>query len=296
MKKYEKTVLDFVWIWAPKAWTTWIAKMLGQHPNVFIPETKELHYFNKWYWENPTIDNYNFDKPIDWYTDFFKDASSSQIIWEFTPAYIYDIIAPKKIYTHNPDIKIIVILRNPLERITSHYNFYRQRWVFTNESILELLESQNHIIEKSKYYAQLRVYFEIFPEENIKVVYHEDLKDNNIKVLKDIQSFLRLEPHIPENINQRSNVTWTPKYKYLNNILYKTKFLLRKHKLNFIFDISRNIWLSDMIERIRSKKTWEKYTPIILNPEEKIILYNYLKEDINNLETLLQKDFSHWKI
>ncbi|MDH5507196.1 MAG: sulfotransferase, partial [Anaerolineae bacterium] len=70
---------DFIIIGAVKSGTTWLADMLRQHPEIYLPEKKEVHYFNKRFAEFPELDNLNNGKPIEWYLDFFKGAKSDQI-------------------------------------------------------------------------------------------------------------------------------------------------------------------------------------------------------------------------
>ena len=62
--------------------------MLRQHPQVFIPAQKELHYFNRALDESPDVENYNFTKPMEWYLDFFREAAPGKILGEACPAYL----------------------------------------------------------------------------------------------------------------------------------------------------------------------------------------------------------------
>ena len=103
------TLPDFLGIGAQKAGTTWLAENLRIHPEVFIPERKELHYFdNKW------------DRPLAAYAGHFADAGG-RVRGEITPA--YGILAPERIrYVGRilPELRLILLLRNPVERAWSH--------------------------------------------------------------------------------------------------------------------------------------------------------------------------------
>lgn len=70
--------LDFIVVGAERCGTTWLADMLRQHRDVFIPVQKEIHYFNRKFVDFPDIDNYNFDKPIDWYWRFYAEAAAGK--------------------------------------------------------------------------------------------------------------------------------------------------------------------------------------------------------------------------
>ena len=101
---------DFIGIGAQKSGTSWLFKNLRKHPQLYFPETKEIHFFD-WY----------FYKGLNWYCKHFKDADISQYKGEITPC--YSILSEEKIkFIHqiNPKLKIILLLRNPIERAWSH--------------------------------------------------------------------------------------------------------------------------------------------------------------------------------
>ena len=70
--------IDFIGIGAPKSGTTWLADCLRRHPQIFVPEQKELMYFNPYQNAYDPIDNYRYGKPLQWYHDFFKAHQSRQ--------------------------------------------------------------------------------------------------------------------------------------------------------------------------------------------------------------------------
>jgi len=157
--------LNFIIIWAAKSWTTWLANMLRQHPDIFIPEEKELHYFNKQYAADPSIENINQKRGIERYKNFFKKANENQIKWEATPAYLWDKMAVHNIYKYNPNIKLIAILRNPVEKIYSSYLYRVQRWVSSSKNVLEDIEKNSSLIENALYYKHIKKYLKIFSKE-----------------------------------------------------------------------------------------------------------------------------------
>jgi len=93
----------------PKSGTTSIRNILAQHPNVFA-YPREIHFFDE-----------NYEKGIGWYKKFFENVTGERIITEKTPSYFYDRDVPKRIKETLPDIKLLFILRNPIDRAYSHY-------------------------------------------------------------------------------------------------------------------------------------------------------------------------------
>ncbi len=70
--------IDFLIVGAEKSGTTWLAKMLRQHPKIYLPPQKELYYFNRRFVEDPRLENQHFKQPASWYLRFFADARPDQ--------------------------------------------------------------------------------------------------------------------------------------------------------------------------------------------------------------------------
>jgi hypothetical protein len=190
---------DFLIIGVQKSATTWLHERLRKHPDVYMP-CNELHYFDK---------NDNFKKGDQWYLKNFKHALRHQIIGEKTPDYIWTNCdgtpglsenKHKRIHSFSPNIKMIVILRNPIERIVSavHHNMRLGR-IPARMTIDELMKSEAHevivdrMLKRGLYSKQLRAYYEIFEKSQIQVLFHDDIKLNPDHVLKRVQGFLGID-------------------------------------------------------------------------------------------------------
>lgn len=287
--------LDFIGIGAEKAGTTWVADMLKQHHLIYIPKQKELHYFNRKFVENPKLNNYNFDKPFSWYEKFFKNSKPNQIKGELSPTYLWDKEAPKKINKYFPNVKLFVVLRNPTERSLSQYYYYKHKGLIMEKTFYQALRNYPFLLERSMYYKQLKKYFDLFPKENIKIMFFEDLKNDKISFLKELEDFLGVKRYVPNSIDKKSNVTGLPKYKNPNIILAKIRFILRKYKLNFILDLARKIGLAQYLEKIRNTTTDNKFSKEKIDEKTRKYLKEYFSEDIEKLEKLIKKDLSAWK-
>ena len=101
---------DFVVIGAQKAGTTSLHGALGQHPGVMLPAVKELHYFSL-----------HSDRPLSWYAAHFAGATSRQLCGEATPYYLFHPAVPARLAQCLPQARLIVLLRDPVERTLSHY-------------------------------------------------------------------------------------------------------------------------------------------------------------------------------
>src|SRR4051812_23905676 len=110
---------NFLVIGVEKGGTTWLHAQLKKHPQIFLPDTKEIHFFNKY--SSNLIERDYFKLGIGWYLDFFKPYNGQRAIGEVTPMYICDSEAPLRIQKTLLSVRLIAILRNPVDRAYSHY-------------------------------------------------------------------------------------------------------------------------------------------------------------------------------
>ncbi|MEO5571584.1 MAG: sulfotransferase domain-containing protein [Bacteroidia bacterium] len=119
----------FLIIGAQKSGTSSLHYYLSAHPVLVKGSLKEIHFFNK---------DINYNKGISWYENHFKHPlKAKKLFYEATPNYLYSKPAAQRIHSYNPDIKLIVVLRNPVDRAYSAWNMYHN--FFLNKSIPDIL-------------------------------------------------------------------------------------------------------------------------------------------------------------
>lgn len=168
----------FLILGAQKSGTTWFARMLGRQPDVFIPEQKELHFFTTYY-----------GKGKRWYHSFFACAQNTPypIVGEATPNYLavtypgYGDVA-HRIARYRPDMRFVVLLRNPIDRALSAYAHHVVRGRFNpmmspDKHFEALLDGYDvaGILEFGRYGAQLEEYFRFFDSRQFLIFLYEDL-------------------------------------------------------------------------------------------------------------------------
>ena len=192
---------NFLVIGAAKAGTTSLYYYLKQHPEIFLPFQKELKFFA---FEGETFGN--AINNIEDYKEQFRDTKAETAIGEISPVYL--CLASKsapKIKHYLPDVKLIAILRNPVERAYSHFLFRASKSLNAEplqdfkQAIMEeerrLKEGYSyHFMYKNTgyYYQHLKHYFDLFPKEQIKIYLYEDFTQNTNLVLQDIFRFLNV--------------------------------------------------------------------------------------------------------
>ena len=197
---------DFFIVGAPRTGTTSLQNYFEEIPNILMCP-KESGYFSKLS-PGPTISEEN-------YSNSFQIASDKQLVGDATAIYLRDPETPQLIHDANPDAKIIIMLRDPVERAFSHYLMYLRDGYETDsfsnklkDFILKKPTSgnfYNYIIMPSFYHKSITRYLNIFGKKNIKILIYEDFSANTIKIVQEILDFLDISGFMPKNIGKKYN-------------------------------------------------------------------------------------------
>jgi len=196
-RRIEK--LDFIVAGAQKCGTTALHYFLERHPQIALPDKQELHFFDN---------EKNFGSKEVSYESLhssFRPGRKATIAGENTPAYIYWKPAVERIWNYNKAIKLIVILRNPVERAFSHWNMQRERGYdmlsFLDalrvepkrlRDALPLQSKRFSYVDRGFYSEQLDRVFHFFPRESVHVIKFEDFKRDQPSAMKAVFHFLGL--------------------------------------------------------------------------------------------------------
>ena len=217
----KSKVPDFFIVGAPKCGTTSLYKYLKGHPQIFVPEKKELHFFSAESIKNNAQgpgDKEAISKictEVEEYTAHFAECPNDRIAGDVSPSYLYYYGVAKSIKDFNSNAKIVIVLRNPAKKAFSQYcHMMRsgQESLSFSESLKveqkRVSESWNdmwHYIEGSRYSSGVRHYLDIFGENNVKVILFEEMVANTDRILGDLFSFLGVDPSIKLDINTVHN-------------------------------------------------------------------------------------------
>lgn len=204
--------LDFMIIGAQKAGTTALSHFLSQHPDVVMAKGKEVHLFDA-----PDYSADWFANEINQRYAAYFDGANPALLWgEATPIYLYrpEIIAELKRY--NPELKLIVILRDPAERAISHYEMEKSR---SNEDLplwkalwcesarlkqegekLGHAHRCHSYVDRGKYATQINCVRQHFSDEQILILESDALKSQHAETLKNVFEFLGVDAgfYVPE--------------------------------------------------------------------------------------------------
>lgn len=184
-------MLDFLCIGAQKAGTSWLHAQLSAHPGVAFPLGKEGHYWD-WVQAGRRPDD------VAWYLRRFSDVSGKRL-GDMTPAYAgLDPRYIEQIRTHFPEVRILMLLRNPVDRAWSAARMVAEFAQLaddecSDEWLLTVLRSRD-CVERGDYEAIIRRWRAVFSQEQLLLLFYEDLSADPKGVLAHVSTHLRIDP------------------------------------------------------------------------------------------------------
>jgi hypothetical protein len=287
LKKLQKNTQrgylpDFLIIGAQKSGTSWLADKLAQHPEVFMAE-KEIHYFDK---------DFNLKRGIAWYRSHFSGVRNEKAVGEKTPDYLWahgrgvEGHLPEvheNIYRTLPDVKLIIVLRNPVERAISAVNhMIRSGRISPLHNINDLLiGNKRHlvdgygVIDKGRYYRQIQAYLEYFKRSQmLLLIFEEDIVRDPSAGLRNVCDFIGID----------HNFEFAEKDKKSNIFLGSRLTLLINYYLPFLKPVTVHIdWM-------RPGKKARPDRPALQE------LYRMYEEENAKLFNFLGRKVDAWKI
>ena len=279
---------NFLIIGVEKGGTTWLHAQLKKHPDIFLPRTKELHFFNK-YNSNFVAHDY-FQFGLNWYMKFYKEYQGQHAIGDVTPMYICDPEAPARIKATLPNVKIIAMLRNPVQRAYSHYWMAKNKnhTTLTFQEVIE--QKEPRFIKRGLYYKQLKIYYDLFDPAQIMVLFYDEVFKNPEYWLSQVCKFLEVDNSFYQNDD-------SIREKVFESSAYKSSFLLNKQNY-LVHEMRKNKLFSSVLDWLKRKGFSDRVKK--LNTEEKpyekmiesdaVNLQNYYREDVKALSSLLNRE------
>jgi hypothetical protein len=191
---------DFVIAGAQKAGTSALASYLNEHPEIGLADCKEVHFFDREKYFH------RCKPPYSLYLSHFSNVLSRKCIGEATPSYLYWRPVPQRLRDYNPSLKIIAILRNPIDRAYSHWNMEREKKVellsFGDALNAELTRAREAhpnqhrcaYIYRGFYAEQLERLWTCFPKSQTLILRNENLRNNPLLMMNEICRFLDVRP------------------------------------------------------------------------------------------------------
>lgn len=293
----------FLIIGAMKAGTTALYAYLDQHPGVYMSPVKEPNFF-AFEEQHP-----NFQAPIDQrpdginhtsvtdqqaYLRLFDDAPPGTARGEASHWYLYAPKAPVAIQRHVPDVRLIAVLRDPVERAYSEFlHFVRDEDEPITDFAAALDAEPERIarhwalgryVDRGLYHEQLTRYYERFDAEQIRVYLHDDFVADPDALMRDCFAFIGVNPDVGVVEERRVNKSGVPKNRWLHRTLAHLRPL--SEAVRPLVPEPVIGWVNDLKNRNLEKPT--------MDPAVRHRLIEAFRDDVCRLESLIDRDLSHW--
>ncbi|MGI6251429.1 MAG: sulfotransferase family protein [Anaerolineaceae bacterium] len=297
------TLPNFLLIGAAKSGTTALYMFLAEHPEVFMSSRKELHFFS--HPENSQLIHgpENFKRvdiaTLEDYEAMFAGATTEKAIGEASPSYLYFPECATRIKKLLPDIKLIALLRNPVERAYSSYlHAIRDGWETENFNRALNLEKNRidakwdivwHYQEAGFYANRINAYQKQFGPEQLKVWLYDDLVADPARLVREVYIYLDVDPYFQPHLNVKPNVSGVIKSELVAKLM-KSIF----DKPNPVRDISRKLispnlrwWFTNNLRNLNLEKPH-------MDSKSRKHLQELFRQDIIELQCLINRDLSSW--
>jgi hypothetical protein len=288
---------DFLIIGAAKSGTTSLYHLLKAHPQVFLPDRKEPCYFDE---------NHSWNKGLRWYKNLFEKAGDLQICGEASTNYtrwpqVQHV--PKRIHALVPNVKLIYIIRSPVDRAYSHYVHRWTKELHVGESFyhdfFEHAARDPMCIDSSRYMDQVNQYLEYFDKEQILVIMFEKLVDTPQVELAKITSFLGINPFedsvdqfLASNINsqyRREKVRKEIRKSLMNNGLARPFLRIIPSKV-------KDLLYNRVLSKLKLVQSFsQRFEPVPLTQLERDSLAASFKDSNMEISKAFKLETDHWK-
>ena len=293
------TLPNFIIIGAAKAGTTSLYSYLKQHPQIYMSPEKEPRFFapefyslyNKGLRNTARTSAFSLKE----YLRLFEGVSDEVAIGEASPEYLYIPGSAERIKDKMHDVKLIAVLRNPVDRAFSAF-LYQVRDGYEHLNFEQALQMEEqrikdgyrpgwHYKQVGFYCSQIKQYLDIFDPHQMRIYLYDELSANSNAILRDVFHFLCVDDLFEPDLT-KENVSGIPRNKIIHSLLTRdniSKSILKR--------LLPKKWRKNVNKIIRS---YNMGTKPILNLETRQILIDIYRQDIIDLQKLIQRDLSHW--
>jgi hypothetical protein len=269
----ERTMPSFFVVGPPRTGTSWLHEVLT-HP------TKETRFFDN-----------HFDRGFDWYSGHFSAAAENRPVGEVAPTYFASKLARERIAETVPAARVICIFRNPVDRVVSLYRLKRAYgmipWNFE-----EAIVRDSELMESGRYGTNLKAWLQTLGADQVLATVYDDLRDNPQAYLDTVADFIgiprfELAPSQLDPVFASETMTLPRSYYRTRSATAMAEWL----KLRQLDTVVAAVKKSPLLKLVLGGGP-----PFTKVPRDLTLkLHDHFRPEIEELETLLQRDFSAWK-
>jgi len=270
--------LDVVCAGPQRTASSWLHRVLVGHPDLCFPrDVKETMFFDE-----------RFEKGMPWYEWHFRHRRPGQQCAEVAPTYFDRDEARMRLLAHEPALKVIVNVRNPVMRAFSLYRHHLAKGRVRG-SFSEAVRCMPRILASGHYGRFCPLWERAFGADRVLHLVHEDIQTAPDAVIGNVWAFLELPPlKAPAVVRGRVGAAGLPRYPWIAGLVAGTATALRARRLHRLVEIGKQVGLK-AVYRGRDASA------IRLTPELHAELARTFAADIDYLEARLGRDFSSWR-
>jgi hypothetical protein len=220
-----KRKIDFFIIGAQKSGSSSLYRYVGQHPDIFVPAVKEINYF---------VYEDLFRLGEEYLEKYFADANGQQRWGAACVKAMWHPIAARRLFEYNPGLRLMAVLRNPIDRAYSAFWFATRNGIEPLETFEAVVDREiarnpdSPVTDQSYlaqgYYArQLRPYLACFPSSQVKIFISDDLTREPQQVLNEAFDWLHLDARVHVDATRRVNEATMPRFPALHHALFNPR-------------------------------------------------------------------------
>jgi|GEM_PF-4605690 len=273
----------FLGIGAMKSGSSWVMNVIGTHPDILVVPW-EMHFFNR-----------SFEKGESWYREQFRRAEKDKretpyaAVGEFTPVYLFYPEVPGRIAEMMPDVRLLLVLRDPVQRIYSEF----RSWCRLNnrsDDFADYLTFETAAIERGYYSRQIRRYLDHFPKEAITCLCFEQVSKDPDFLKTQLSEFLGVDSGgFDIDPNMSRNATYRPRFPGVYSALVNTQKRLARAGVHNLPQAARAMGLHKIFRAGEEKRGFPPMTASDLS-----YLQGLYGDEANELYRTLGLDFSEW--
>lgn len=278
--------VNFIGIGGQKCASTWVYDILQGHPEVSLSRDKEIDFFSN-YW----------DRGYAWYASQFDPPESSEAtaVGEVSPSYLSDADAPERVAKYNRDMRIVVTVRDPVERAYSnHKHNIRQGFVLGDDLRFEkAMERNPTYLEHGLYGECIARWLAHFPADQVLIVFFDDIQRDPGEVARAIFRFLGVdENYRSPAIGRKSNASVAVANVRLARTIDSVRKQVLALRFAWVWTLLRVAGIRSVYRAFNMREVDRAIPP--MRPETRSWMRRYYRDDIAALESMTGRALSKW--
>jgi len=275
----------FVGIGVQKCATTWLYDILLDHPQVALSKLKELDFFS-----------YHFGRGYQWYEEQFPQDRPGCLVGEISPSYFIDANVPERLQAYAPEAKLVVLLRDPVERAVSNHRHEVRLGNFHGDDISFVAGLANNplYLEQSRYGTHLLRWLRHIPASRMLVLFQEEIDREPQAVAQQVYRFLDVDDrHVSNAVEGRSNESHVHRSRVLERARRAARDLVRLMGIDGVWRAAQKAGLQSLYRHLNRRPPEARIPPVAAATREGLRML--LAEEIRLVEEITGRSLPQWR-